>query len=76
MVTRIASRAALLAVPVVALAVLGVDAASTSFGALPPVVDPPAAPKSVDRSVAAGKESPVLDLTTWEETVQKSGIRR
>jgi len=76
MVTRIASRVALVAVPVVALVVLGVDSASTSFGALPPVVNPPAAPKSADRSVAASKESPVLDLTTWEETVQKSGIRR
>ena len=73
---KFGSRVALLAVPVVALALLGIQAASVSFGALPPVTEVPAVPKSADRSVTASKDSPVLDLTTWQETGSKSGIRR
>jgi hypothetical protein len=73
---KFAGRVALLAVPVVALVVLGVEAASTSFGALPPVTDVPAAPKPAERSAAVAKDSPVLDLKTWEETAFKSGVRR
>jgi hypothetical protein len=68
--------ALLLAVPVVALAVFGFEAASTSFGGLPPVTDAPEAPKAAAKSVAAAKDSPVLELKTWQETATKSGIRR
>jgi hypothetical protein len=68
--------ALLLAVPVVALAVFGFEAASTSFGGLPAVTDAPEAPKAAAKSVAAAKDSPVLDLKTWQETAVKSGVRR
>jgi hypothetical protein len=73
---RLAGRAALLAVPLVALAVLGVEAGSTSFGALPPVTDVPAVPQPTEPSAAAAKDLSVLDLKTWEETKKKSGKRR
>jgi len=56
--------------------VLGIEAASTSFGALPPVTDVPVVPQPAERSAAAAKDSPVLELTTWEETKKKSGKRR
>ena len=73
---KFASRATLLAVPVVALVVLGIEVGSTSFAALPPVKEAPAVSKPANRAVTAGKDSQVLDLTTWEETALKSGVRR
>ncbi len=76
MLKKFAIRAALLGVPVVALGVLGFEAASTSFGALPPIAEAPTTPKAAERHTAAAKESPVLDLTTWQETAKKSGVRR
>lgn len=68
--------ALLLAVPVIALAMLGFEAASTSVAGLPAVADAPAAPKAAAGQVAAAKDSPVLDLKTWQETAPKSGVRR
>ena len=68
--------ALLLAVPVIALAVLGFQAASTSLAGLPAVADVPQAPKTEARATAAAKDSPVLDLKTWQETAVKSGVRR
>ena len=68
--------ALLLAVPVIALAVLGFEAASTSLAGLPAVADAPAAPKVAAKPVASAKDSPVLDLKTWQETAVKSGVRR
>ena len=74
--SRPARAAFLLAVPVVALAVFGFEAASMSFGALPPVPEAPPAAKAPAQPVAAAKDSPVLDLKTWQETAVKSGVRR